>query len=279
MKSSQSPVGRILMEKAEELLKSLDIDRVFPVGSPRGDEREAGLAEVLSDFLPAKSAIVQQAYIQASNTQTSQEQDIAIYDHLNSPLIYKGKTHLVLPIESIFAVIQVKTRLDRTALGKAISNIQSVKCLPKLRGELVIVEGFKARGQTPGPLGIVFGYEHDFKDTETLVDAVVGLHKSLPHDQTTDLIVTLDPPCLAFHLSGESLRKVALLPAPHRRLVCTARPNAFPLFVSFLTAHIARSPTVLPNLSAYLTEEYSGMRFEYIEPKDYLGMRRAKSPK
>ena len=54
--------------------------------------------------------------------------DIIIHDALNAPVLFKGKT-AVVPIESVYGIIEVKSSLSKTELLDTLAKIQAFKRL------------------------------------------------------------------------------------------------------------------------------------------------------
>ncbi|MGC4173998.1 DUF6602 domain-containing protein [Demequina sp.] len=117
--------------KQEVLLACLGLPGNF-VTHPtfKGDATEAHWIQTLRDFLPARYG-VGSAFVIDSSGKRSQQIDLAIYDRQYSPLFFTQKGIDVLPVESIYAVFEVKPTADLTHVEYAQEKIASVKSLQR----------------------------------------------------------------------------------------------------------------------------------------------------
>src|SRR5262249_42439514 len=97
----------------------------------RGRIREAELVEsFLSPHLPDRLSIAHNAEIVDSTGETSNECDIVIYD--SDGMSFIGKTdYRVIPIESVYIVIEVKSRLSKKELRDSVGKIKKIKEMTK----------------------------------------------------------------------------------------------------------------------------------------------------
>jgi len=110
----------------------------------KGDFREDTLKDFLLDGrLPEKYGIGSGVIISPTG-EVSKQSDLIIYDKQNCPLLLQSDSNQVFPIESVYCVIEVKSKLSKTELVNAMENIAMLKnIVPK---------------NQPSPLGIVFAY-------------------------------------------------------------------------------------------------------------------------
>lgn len=78
-----------------------------------GRRREDDLREFLRSFLPERLGIGS-GEIAASDGSVSPQMDLIVYDALETPLLNQAKSSIVVPVEGIFGVIEVSSRLDIT---------------------------------------------------------------------------------------------------------------------------------------------------------------------
>jgi len=129
----------------------------------RGTEREEILARFLELYLPRSVEVIHNAEILSASGGVSRQCDIVIADN-RVPRLQDLESHRIVPIESVYCVIEVKSRLDGPELKKALSNIAEVKKLKrdaflKLRG------GFQPFAQPV--FGGVFAYDSIKLETVT----------------------------------------------------------------------------------------------------------------
>ena len=76
----------------------------------KGTAREDILKKYLGDLFPKRYSICSGTIIDSNQTQ-SKQQDFIIYDSFNCPSFYETETNKILPIESIYATIEIKSTL------------------------------------------------------------------------------------------------------------------------------------------------------------------------
>jgi hypothetical protein len=143
-----------------------EYDRSKDIKHPRdvGDAREEILRKFLTDtgLVPRRYAVSGSKTRVASPTgHSSAELDIVLYDHDDSiSLMRRDGGFQVLPVESVYGVIQVKSRLTKTTIRDGLENIASFKNLNKLEepraGFFVIDDNKSSKG-----FGVLFAYDSD----------------------------------------------------------------------------------------------------------------------
>jgi hypothetical protein len=122
----------------------------------RGALREEALRLFLSKHLPARFGVGSGQVVHPSNLM-SRQCDIVIYDRLNTPRLMPDETHSLFPVESVLAVVEVKSRLNASEVADAFVNLQSafrVANDPSPYGPSARWLG----GRNVGPACFVFGY-------------------------------------------------------------------------------------------------------------------------
>ncbi|MBN3741214.1 MULTISPECIES: DUF6602 domain-containing protein [Burkholderia] len=95
----------------------------------RGDERAAALKEFLNATIPARFGVAKGEAIDFQGNRTSQI-DLLIYDKHSSSVLFKGDDgNLLVPIESVYAVVECKTTLNGDELEKAYKAARRIKAL------------------------------------------------------------------------------------------------------------------------------------------------------
>ena len=69
------------------------------------------------------------AFIVNAEGRVSKQIDIAIFDVLHSPPLFPHAAGVYVPVESVYAVVEVKTKLNSIELNDAAEKIGSVRCL------------------------------------------------------------------------------------------------------------------------------------------------------
>ena len=116
-----------LQEMAKSLKSEYDslTSRIEHTGI-KGTIREDKLKEYLKKLLPQKYNITSGCIVDANEKQ-SKQQDFIIYDNFNSPSFIASEKEQVVPIESVYATVEVKSTLTIDELKK------SLKILPMLK--------------------------------------------------------------------------------------------------------------------------------------------------
>ena len=137
-----------------------------------GTIRENIIGKFLRPYLPDCYSIGTGQIFDSADAM-SRQIDVVLYDQLFSTALFKGDDVLLLPYESVYGTIEVKSTLSTKELGLAMDNIASVRCLN--RAESNISFSLPHYGSTisdkPGntiqfdkrransPLNIIFAYE------------------------------------------------------------------------------------------------------------------------
>jgi hypothetical protein len=155
----------------------------------RGGEREDILANFLSPLLPG-SLQIGRGEIRATNGSWSKQEDLIIYDRLNCPRLLVGNRNQVFPVESVAAVIEVKTRLDGKAIKEATENIKNARSLKKTGMSTQIGPGSVTFGEPTPTLGVLFAFDLGLS-LETFRQRWVEAQSVLPIEQRINLTCIL----------------------------------------------------------------------------------------
>jgi hypothetical protein len=172
-----------------------DFEKSKDVSHPRdvGDIRETILRKFLTDsgYLPRRYGVSDRSIRVASPTgHLSNEIDIAIYDVAESiSLMRRENTYEVLPAESVYGVIQVKSRLNKKEIQNGLKNLASFKGLDRSVGNpigMFIGEPPHRRG-----FGILFAFDTDLEWME-IVKEIEQFSNSNPREQWANAIFILN---------------------------------------------------------------------------------------
>lgn len=150
----------------------IDYERTRDIKHPRdvGNARENLLRLFLrtSGYLPRRYGISDRSVRVVSHTgHISNEIDIAFFDNLDSfTLMNRQDVYEVYPIESVYGVVQVKSRLNAKELNSALRNLASFKALERPPSEGFI--GFTGGKRSERGFAILFAYKSDLEWTETV---------------------------------------------------------------------------------------------------------------
>lgn len=156
----------------------------------KGGLRESVLKDSLRDLIPQKYEIGSGIVIDANNSQ-SRQQDFIIFDGLSSPVFLRNESSVVLPVECVSAITEIKSRLSKRTLEQAVINIASVKSLKKTLFRPLGSEGFPSNFI----YGSIFAYSCDM-DVMNLKRHFDSLNLSLPYEHRISTICVLDRGCI-----------------------------------------------------------------------------------
>ncbi|WP_462384116.1 DUF6602 domain-containing protein [Pseudomonas sp. Marseille-QA0892] len=134
----------------------------------------------LKDHLPTLAS-VEQGFIINSKGELSKQCDILIYDSLSYSPLYRVNDIVVIPAESVLAVIEVKTTINKAIFHKVIDYFRSFDYLPNAKTYLFIFNSNSIE-----KIGDYFhSYQHDGNyqlfDHDTfqyLPDEITGINES-----------------------------------------------------------------------------------------------------
>lgn len=96
----------------------------------KGSAREDIFMNYMRQFIPKKFGFTK-GEIFASSSDRSRQVDCIIYDEGNTPIFINQNSTKVIPIESVYISIEVKSVLNKKSLQECVTNIQSVRMLKK----------------------------------------------------------------------------------------------------------------------------------------------------
>jgi hypothetical protein len=204
-----------------------------------GRAREATLAaEYLEKYLPGSMRLRRNVEIVATDGSRSPECDIVICDARTPPLWTAGDVE-VMPIECVYAVIEVKSRLDGRELDDSWRKIRTIKAMPKtawLR-EVGLSVSLPVYGRiwkyTP-VAGFVFAYESI--DLGNLADRLLerAVEDNVPPHLCVDGVYVLNGGSLNW---GDATQPWQT-PIPGRRTVRHIKPLQGRSILPMMTLHL-----------------------------------------
>lgn len=168
--------------------KSRDVKHPRDVGAIRETLLRRFLSE--SGHLPRRYGVSRASFRVASTSgHLSREIDIALFDPLDSiSLMRREDVFEVLPVESVYGVIQVKSRLTARELDSALENIASFKALDPITPAVVESVG---RPKSQRGFGIIFAYETEL-DGYAICNKVLEFCEKNPSSLWPNAIVILN---------------------------------------------------------------------------------------
>jgi len=152
----------------------------------KGSIREDILKETLRELIPIKYQFGSGIIVDANDKQ-SKQQDFILYDAFSSPSFLKSQTEVIIPIESVYATIEIKSTLDRSMLEQSVENIRSVKNLQKTfsKPQYLSLQG------TNYIYSSIFAYTSSIPLDE-VVKCLVKQNEFIPYEEQLSTICILD---------------------------------------------------------------------------------------
>ncbi len=118
-----------------------------PHPTSQGEAAEAGWTSLLSKYLPVRYQ-VRKAFVLDSWGRLSEQIDLVIFDRQYSPFLLDYQGACYVPAESVYAVMEIKPRLNKATVKYAGKKISSVRRLLRTSGPIPHAGGiFEPRPQ------------------------------------------------------------------------------------------------------------------------------------
>lgn len=159
----------VLKEAAEKLALSSQTATSFGHRGIRGDERAGSLGEFLRSHLPGDFDVQKGEAIDFTDSRTGQL-DLIVFDKAGSAPVYVGEENLLLPCESLYVVIEVKSVLTQDELTKAYKSAATLRHLRPFKSRFVASrgEGAPADDNAYRCMYIVFAFDTNLGPDEWL---------------------------------------------------------------------------------------------------------------
>lgn len=225
----------------------------------RGGNREEVIKEFLRKHLPGKYSIGSGQAISVDG-QVSRQLDAVIYAHATCPLWYNEHTQ-IFPVESVCAVVEIKSSLDSAVLKECAENIRSIRKLTKLSGERPLASGIVVSSPNPPTFGSVFAYTST-TSLETLRDNLNLLNKTIAPTERISLVCVLDKGIL-FNIDTSNDDRISLLPN-NNTVIASVKTDqdALLLFFLLLNSYLNSIEVIPPDLVAYTAKYIEQFRWE-----------------
>jgi hypothetical protein len=124
-------IGELLDAAAAQMW--IDFEKIAQLDHPaeKGRGREDALRDFLREYLPERFG-VDTGFLVDVHGNVSGQMDIVIFDRASAPVFKMSSTVRVFPVESVAAVIQVKSKLDGRELKKAVENLRTALALDRV---------------------------------------------------------------------------------------------------------------------------------------------------
>lgn len=192
--------------------------------------------EFLADHLPKQLGIAT-GEIVSSEGSVSKQMDIIIFDSFKSPILLKENEIHILPVESVYAIIEVKSNLNQTELKDTIEKVLSVKSMQKksyIEQKGPIIGGTNLFGKEYPyfpTIGLCFAYDSmDLIKVGKLL-AQINRARGIPLAHRVDTICVLNKGVIA---NSGAQGKISITPEPNSKIVSIPTDDSLLLFYLLL---------------------------------------------
>ena len=231
----------------------------------RGESRENILRDSIKQLLPQKFSVGTGIITDIQGTQ-SKQQDFFIYDAFNSPIFLNMHPSSIIPVESVYATVEVKSTLNKETLRQSIENIKSVKQL-----DINVLENsFFVPHYHNFILGTIFAYTSD-SSIETVVKNVDEICKTVPKENPPSMICIFDQG-LIVNVPKDGIRQVEIIPTAKTTwgIIKNNKELNFYLFYLILQQHLNMTTNFPPDLLKYAASTHALDRLQIQIPADIL---------
>ena len=216
-----------------------NMSKIVQHSASKGALREFLLREIIKPFLPKRYGLCNGECFD-SHDGVSKQLDVIVYDDLFSYAVPMGEYYM-MPFESAYGEIEVKSMLNKEAFFESIENIASFKSLIKETPEdcqvlpnlAIEIDGIKwnKTGFTK-PFGVVFAY--DSMEPKTVLNYFHEI-KPLNPSLMPDMIVLLKKKTIIFRLFYESEKFYVTTSNTYQGFITLpCEDDTLPIFLSYI---------------------------------------------
>jgi hypothetical protein len=198
----------------------------------KGNLNEEAVAMWLQQWLPGSIDVCTGEVIDSDGGRSKQV-DVLMFDHATTPRFFSRGNINVVPIESVYAVLEVKTHLNKAEVENAFDNMKAIKTLQKK----AFHEGFEKKTRKLYGLQthywpvqfLIFAYESD--SLETVLGHVERLNAGQPIHQRIDMVCVLDKG-LIMNVGPDGIESI---PMPYTNLVAKESSKTLLTFFTLMS--------------------------------------------
>ena len=146
--SGQIDLAEVFRRVQKEMLAQLAVGRLFEHAATAGSASEHHWIELFDRYLP-KLYRAAPAFVINAAGHRSRQIDLAIFDNFSSPLLFPHSSGVHVPVESVYAVFEIKSTFSCQLLRDAGAKAESVRALRSSRRK--ILAGLLATGSVWNP--------------------------------------------------------------------------------------------------------------------------------
>ena len=134
--SGRIDLHQVFLRVQEQMLATLATSKVFSHPTACGTATERHWIDLFTRYLPRRYCATS-AFVIDADGQSSQQIDIAIYDHFYSPRWFHDDSQPYIPAESVYAIFEVKQALSALVIRDASRKAASVRRLRRTSAPLL----------------------------------------------------------------------------------------------------------------------------------------------
>lgn len=166
---------KTLLENKQKALTA-KLENVISHPTSKGDNSESAWIDFFRSFLPSKYS-VDKGFIFDSTGQISEQIDIIIYDALYAPLIFETEAgEKYITAESVYAVFEVKQKMNKSHFKYAHDKIMSVKNLYRSSRPIIVAGNTVKARELTQIIGGILSYDsirfNSLKDNLSLYPSI-----------------------------------------------------------------------------------------------------------
>ncbi|HVY05177.1 MAG TPA: DUF6602 domain-containing protein [Burkholderiales bacterium] len=209
----------------------------------KGRNNEAILKDFLVRSLPTRYTLSTGKVVSVGGVDSGQI-DLIVHDRLETPAFLDSLSWSLVPVESVFAVLSVKTSLDKSELRDAMRSLASVRSLPRKAAQLQVNGNLAPIEESLvlRPRAFVFAFKSTWAAIQGCEAAFVDLLSEFEDDLRPNAVCILD--------SGFVVR------TPYTTAVTSYGDHPLLHFFQFLVKTLDIRPRYRTDLSKYFSEDY-----------------------
>jgi hypothetical protein len=217
-------------------------DRMTHQGE-KGRNNEHVLAAFLNEHLPKRYWISTGKVIAADGRESGQV-DLIVHDRITTPAFVEARAWSLVPVESVYAVLSVKTTLNKEELRDSLESISKVRALPRtaaIRYDSNHMVSLR-EDETLRPRGFVFAFKSSWATPESAEKAFQDLLSEFDDSLRPNAVCALDQ-CL-------------IIRRAYTTETILFKEHALMHFVVFLVQTMDKFPRYQVDLKKYFREDY-----------------------
>ncbi len=217
----------------------------------KGTARENTLESYLKSYIPEKYCFAKGTIIDCKDTQSKQV-DVIIHDKFITPYLLDLDSTKIIPIESVYSVIEVKSTLSKEELRKSIKNIEKKTIT----------------GISFPTAGLVFAYDSD-SSLDAIYTNLVALSNEVGYEHRVSCVCVLNKGII-IPVDKNCMNQVSLIPGSNTvYAMINNSSDALLLFYLILTQILNGITVFPPDLVAY-AQSGEMLDTTFSIPADYV---------